>query len=80
MTTETPQRFFAPEHSLPEVPHTASEVAGELGRSVTAIKSLARQIHAPVIKTATGIWLFPPAAVAKLRAEMERRRIEAMRQ
>lgn len=79
MPTETPQNFITPEHSLPEAPQTASEVAGELGRSVTAVKSLARQINAPVMKTATGIWLFPPVAVAKLRAEMERRRIEAMR-
>ena len=71
----------APMQPLSEAtpPRTASDVAGELGRSVTCIKEIARQIHAPILKTASGIWLFPPAAVEKLRREIQRREIEGLR-
>jgi hypothetical protein len=60
-------------------PRTASDVGRELGKSVTTIKVLSREIHAPVLKTASGIWLFPPAAVEKLRREIQRREIEGLR-
>jgi hypothetical protein len=70
---------FAPCLSVSEAPRTASDVARELGRSVTAVKQLAREVNAPICKTASGIWLFSPAAVEKLRAEIQRRETERLR-
>ena len=71
--------FCACEPAVLESPRTASDVARELGKSTTTIKALARQIHAPVFKTASGIWLFPLPAVEKLRHEVRRREIEGAR-
>ena len=80
MPVDFPQPLFDPVSSLSESPpRTASDVGQELGRSVTAIKALARQIHAPIHKTVSGIWLFTPAAVEKLRAEIRRREMESLR-
>ena len=64
--------------TVSEVPRTAGDVARELGRSVTAIKTLARQIHAPVTFTPGGQWIFYTAAVEKLSAEIRRREKEAL--
>jgi hypothetical protein len=75
----SPQTFSTPLQTVLETPRTASDVARELGKSITTIKELARRIHAPVLRTGSGIWLFPPAAVEKLRAEIERRRQDALR-
>jgi hypothetical protein len=76
---EITERFCLSEKAIAELPRTASVVARELGRSVTCIKQLARQIHAPVLRTPTGIWIFPQAAVEKLRAEIRRRENEDLR-
>jgi len=75
----SPQTFSTPLQTVLETPRTASDVARELGKSITTIKALARQIHAPVLRTGSGIWLFPPAAVEKLRAEIHRREMESLR-
>lgn len=74
-----PQILCAPEPPVLEVPRTASDVGRELGKSVTTIKALARQVHAPIQRTASGIWLFSPAAVEKLRQEIQRREVEGLR-
>lgn len=58
---------------------TAGDVARELGKSVTTIKQLAQQIHAPVQRTPGGVWIFQSAAVEKLRAEIQRREMENAR-
>jgi len=63
----------ASEQPVLESPRTASEVARELGQSITTVKKRAREIYAPIIKTASGIWIFPPAAVEKLKQEIARR-------
>jgi hypothetical protein len=77
---DAPQISCVPMLTVSELtPRTASDVGRELGRSVTAIKELARQIHAPVLRTASGIWLFPPVAVDKLRREIQRRELEGLR-
>ncbi|MBI4024764.1 MAG: hypothetical protein HY360_07255 [Verrucomicrobia bacterium] len=75
----TAQVFFVHDVSVLESPRTASDVARELGRSVTAIKKLAAEIHAPIQKTASGIWIFPLAAVEKLRHEIQRRELERLK-
>ena len=73
------QNSYAPAQTVLEVPRTAGDVARELGPSVTTIKQLAVAIHAPVQKTPGGVWIFSAAAVEKLKLEIQRRRIEALR-
>ena len=69
--------FLASASSQPEPPlRTAGEAARELHRSVTTIKLIAKQIHAPVLRTPGGQWLFPAPAVEKLRQEIMRREQE----
>ena len=73
------QNYSAPVQTPSEPPRTAGDVARELGPSVTTIKQLAVAIHAPVQKTPRGVWIFGTAAVEKIRAEIQRRQLEALR-
>jgi hypothetical protein len=79
MTTST-QVFSTSVQTVAETPMTAGDVARELGKSVTTIKQIAQQIHAPVQRTPGGVWIFQPVAVEKLRVEIQRRERERDRQ
>lgn len=69
--------YFTPASSQTEPQlRTAGEAARELGRSVTTVKLIARQIHAPVLRTAGGQWIFTAPAIEKLRQEIQRREQE----
>jgi hypothetical protein len=48
----------------------------ELQRSTTTVKKLALETNAPVERTASGRWIFPPAAVERIRQEITRREQE----
>lgn len=71
--------FSAPDVPVSEPPRTVGDVAALLGRSTTAIKKLAVEIHAPIQRTPGGVWIFSPEAVEKLRQEIQRREVEAAR-
>ena len=79
MTTDT-QETPTPTPTVSETTlRTAGDVSRELGKSVTTIKTLALQTHAPVTRTPGGLWVFTPAAVDKIRNEIERRERQASR-
>jgi hypothetical protein len=61
------------------VPLTSGDAAKALSLSRTAVKTIALECHAEIIKTPGGQWLFPPAAVEKIRTELERRERERAR-
>ena len=71
-----PQNYSAPTVAVAEPPRLVGEVAQLLSRSTTAVKKMAVEVHAPIVKTPSGVWLFPPVAVEKLRVEIARRERE----
>ena len=79
MNPITKEQTRAPEPTVSESPRTTSDVAREVGKSTTTTKHIAREIHVPILKTASGIWIWNSIAVEKLRYEIERRRVEALR-
>ena len=62
-----------------ESPRTTSDVAREVGKSTTRVKQLVREIHVPIMKTASGIWIWNAIAVEKLKQEIARREVENTR-
>ena len=60
-----------------EVLYSVGDVAESIGTSVTTVKRMAAELRLDLIHTIGGIKLFTPAQVAKLKAERERRQVEA---
>jgi hypothetical protein len=58
---------------------TAADTGEEIGCSPTSVKRISAEIKLPAITTKSGIHLYTRPMVEKIRAELERRRIEAMR-
>jgi len=58
---------------------TAADAGEEIGCSATSVKRIAAEIKLPTITTRSGIHLYTRPMVERIRAELERRRIEAMR-
>ena len=76
MTQILKQQPCAPEPTVSDSPRTTSDVAREVGKSTTTTKHIAREIHAPILKTASGIWIWNAKSVEKLKQEIARREIE----
>lgn len=58
---------------------TAADAAAEIKCSPTSVKRVAAEIKLPTVTTRSGIHLFTRPMVEHIRAELERRRIEAFR-
>lgn len=82
------QKFSAPVQS--EAPLTfeqppavllfsASDAAREIGCHPSSVKRVAREMRLLVIRSVGGVHLFAPLQVTKIRTELERRRIEALK-
>jgi len=75
----TERETTTPTPTTLNVPMTAGDVAKELNVSRTTVKQLAIETFLSVQKTPSGVWIFSPAAVEKIRSEIERRKREASR-
>lgn len=58
---------------------SAADAGVEIGCSATSVKRIAAEIKLPAVTTKGGIHLWTRPMVERLRAELERRRIEALR-
>lgn len=58
---------------------SAADAAKEIPCCAASVKRVARELQLVVIRTRGGVHLFTAPQVEKIRAELERRRIEAMR-
>ena len=74
--TNSTQNFSDPTTAALQVPATSGDAAREVGVSRTTVKAIAIQINAQILKTPGGQWLFPPAAIEKVRQEIQRRERE----
>ena len=70
------ENSFAPNATVTQPLRTVGETARELQRSTTTVKKLALETNAPVERTESGRWIFPPAAVERIRQEIARREVE----
>ena len=59
--------------------YTAADAAKEIPCHPSSVKRIAAELRLAVIRSRGGVHLFTGPQVARIRAEMERRRIEAMR-
>jgi hypothetical protein len=58
---------------------TAADAGAEIGCSPTTVKRVSAEIKLPTIITKSGIHLWTRPMLEKVRAELERRRIEGLR-
>jgi hypothetical protein len=58
---------------------SAGDAAKIIGTSITTVKRIATGMRMDVIRTIGGLWLFTEYQVAKIKAERERRRVEALK-
>ena len=76
MQTETPLTYAAPvDFEL----FSAADAAKEIACHPSSVKRLAAELRLAVIRSRGGIHLFTGPQVSAIRAELERRRIEALR-
>lgn len=68
MSTDADPQFYSP-----------SDAAVACGCCAATTKRLADELHLPAFRTRGGVRLFPATHVEKIRAELQRRKTEALR-
>lgn len=59
--------------------YSAGDAARSIGTSITSVKRISTELRLDVQLTAGGLWLFNESQIARIKAEMERRKQEAWR-